>query len=256
MIQPGIRAISFDLWDTLIIDDSDEVKRKEMQLPTKKEARRILVHEALNKNQVPVSIETVNAAYDAIDTAFDKVWKQLHVTWSVRERLNLLLTALHSGLPDNEMLALIRRHEEMELDVQPDFVEEAGEVLSVLAGSYKLAVISDTVFSPGRVLRKLLQQAGIFKYFHTLVFSDEVLRSKPSSAVFLKACDSLSVAPQELVHIGDREDKDVAGPHAVGARAILCTAVKDRTKGGASAAEKICNNLRELPGLIDELNAG
>ena len=35
-----IRAVTFDLWDTIVIDDSDEATREAMGLLTKGEARR------------------------------------------------------------------------------------------------------------------------------------------------------------------------------------------------------------------------
>ena len=47
-----IKAITFDLWDTLIDDDSDEPKRKAKGLRTKKAERRHLVWEALNQGVI------------------------------------------------------------------------------------------------------------------------------------------------------------------------------------------------------------
>ena len=34
-----LKAITFDFWDTIVQDDSDEPKRKQQGLPTKSEAR-------------------------------------------------------------------------------------------------------------------------------------------------------------------------------------------------------------------------
>ncbi len=59
----------------------------------------------------------------------------------------------------------------------------------------------------------------------------------------------------ELVHVGDRESNDVDGPHAVGARAILVTVVKDR-RTGPSRAEAVCENYDELPRLLEAQNTG
>ena len=44
----NLKAITFDLWDTLVIDDSDEAKRKERGLRSKFDERRHLLWEALN----------------------------------------------------------------------------------------------------------------------------------------------------------------------------------------------------------------
>ncbi len=40
-----IKAITFDLWDTVLIDDSDEPKRKAAGRATKAMERRRLVHQ-------------------------------------------------------------------------------------------------------------------------------------------------------------------------------------------------------------------
>jgi len=254
MIEPRIRAISFDLWDTLFVDDSDEPKRRAQGLPDKYTARRALVHEALERHEGIERIK-VDAAYDAVDAAFRKVWDQQHVTWTVRDRLTVLLSGLQRELPEPELAELVRAHEEMELEVRPELIPGAKKALDDLrVAGFHLAVISDTVFSPGRSLRKLLDGEGLLGLFAALVFSDEVLRSKPDPAVFLRACEALVVAPQELVHVGDRAEKDVVGPHAVGARAVLCTAARDRHAGQPTGAEAAFDDYARLPGLIHELN--
>ena len=88
-----IRAITFDLWDTVIHDGSDEPKRAAAGLPPKREARRALVRDALAATS-PVAAEVVDAAYDVADAAFSKVWHEQHITWSVAERLSVLLGGL------------------------------------------------------------------------------------------------------------------------------------------------------------------
>ena len=41
-----VKGITFDLWDTVLIDDSDEPKRAKAGCPTKLFERRELVHAA------------------------------------------------------------------------------------------------------------------------------------------------------------------------------------------------------------------
>jgi putative hydrolase of the HAD superfamily len=55
-----------------------------------------------------------------------------------------------------------------------------------------------------------------------------------------------------MVHIGDREAKDVAGPHAIGGRAILIPIVKDRG-GPHTRADAVCRDYSELPAIIERL---
>ena len=41
-MSPSIQAITFDLWDTVVVDDSDEAKRTAMNLPSKREVLPVL----------------------------------------------------------------------------------------------------------------------------------------------------------------------------------------------------------------------
>ena len=254
MTEPAIQAITFDLWDTLIVDDSDEPVRAERRLRTKPEQRRALVYEFLRRHG-PLDREAVDLAYDTTDAAFREVWYGQNVTWTVRTRLGVLLAGLKRGLPEAELHELVRLHEEMELEVRPVLAEGVVEMLGALEGKYRLGVISDAIFSPGRALRELLSGYGILRFFEVLVFSDEIGCCKPDQRVFEAAARALGAEFGRMVHVGDREQKDIDGPRALGARAILCTVVKDRGSAG-SAADAVCKDFRDLPGILERMNDG
>ncbi len=252
MAKSAIQAITFDLWDTLLIDDSDEPKRTAQGLASKPMERCALVQECLERHE-PVSRELLEVAYATTNAAFHQTWYAQNVTWTVRERLSVLLKGLGRALPEPEMNELVRLHEEMELLVKPDLAPGVHEVLSRLEGKYRMAVISDAIFTPGRALRRILEEYQISRYFDAFVFSDEIGCSKPDSLAFETAAQSLDVAITDIVHIGDRELKDIKGPHAVGARAVLCTVVKDRGSQ-STEADAVCGDLLDLPAILDDLN--
>jgi len=247
-----IRAITFDLWDTVIIDDSDEPKRAAQGLPPKPVERRNLVHQFLERHE-PISKELIEASYDIVDAAFRHVWYGQNVTWTVRERLSVLLKGLKRDLPAAEFDELVRLHEEMELEVRPDLAAGVAEALQNLHGKYRMGVISDAIFSPGRALRQLLAHYDILNFFDAFVFSDEIGCAKPDASVFEAAARDLGVKSCEIVHIGDREPKDIEGPHAVGARAILCTVVKDRGSKD-TRADAICSDFSDLSAILNKLD--
>ncbi len=251
-MKKKIKAITFDLWDTVFIDDSDEPKRKASGRATKAVERRQLVHKFVNKPS-RVSQEIVDAVYDTADAAFRSVWHEQHVTWTVAERLSIILKGLGQTLPESEMDELIRLHEEMELEFRPDFIPGVHDAIRTLHKNYKLGVISDAIFSPGRALRALLEGEGLLRYFDIFVFSDEIGHSKPEPVVFQAAFQGFDIKPGELVHVGDREHNDIAGPQHLGAKAILCTAVIDRGNAGTNA-EATFSNYKDLPDIIEKLN--
>jgi len=254
MKEPAIQAITFDLWDTLIVDDSDEPVRARRGLKPKPEERRALVHRFLERHGEVADREAVDVAYDTTDAAFREVWYGQNVTWTVRTRLGVLLSGLKRGLPEEELQELVRLHEEMELEVRPALADGAKEMLEALEGKYRLGVISDAIFSPGRTLRELLSGYGILRFFEVLVFSDEIGCCKPDPRIFEAAARGLEVDFRRMAHIGDREQKDIDGPRAVGAKGILCTAVKDRGSAG-TAADAVCKELRSLPGILEQMNS-
>ena len=246
-----IKAITFDLWDTVFIDDSDEPKRKAAGRLSKKKERRFLVFEYANKHK-DISKELVDSIYDTVDAAFRKVWHEQFVTWKVKERLELIFIGLKVQLPKEEMNEIVKLHEEMELEFRPDFIDGVGDALEELHKSYKLGVISDAIFSPGRVLRELLKGKGLLDYFDHFVFSDEIGSSKPQPIVFESAFRYFGIQHGEMIHIGDREHNDILGPEKLGIHALLCTASLNRGSENTKA-DGIFSNYKELPSIIKSL---
>ncbi len=248
-----IKAITFDLWDTLVIDDSDEAKRAEQGLRSKFDERRHLLWEALNAAE-PIELEAVRLAYNVGDAAFNKVWKEQHITWPIAERLRVILNELARELPGETFNAVVRAHEEREVDIPPDAMPDAVPVLERLARRYKLCIVSDAIVSPGGCLRRLLENHGLAKFFSGFAFSDEVGHSKPHRSMFESAAGQLGVEIGEMLHIGDRDHNDVKGPQQLGMKAILFTASRDADKTNTSA-DAICESFDKLEAAIERLNA-
>ena len=248
-----IKAITFDLWDTLVIDDSDEAKRAEQGLRSKFDERRHLLWEALNLAE-PIELEAVRLAYNVGDAAFNKVWEEQHITWPIAKRLRLILNELGRELPGETFNAVVRAHEEMEVDIPPDAMPDAVPVLERLARRYKLCIVSDAIVSPGGCLRRLLENHGLAKFFSGFAFSDEVGHSKPHRSMFESAAGQLGVEIGEMLHVGDRDHNDVKGPQQLGMKAILFTASRDADKANTTA-DSICESFDELEAAIDQLNA-
>ena len=246
-----VRAVTFDLWDTVFRDDSDEPKRAAAGLLSKYLTRRKLIYQFLNRHQ-PVTQAQVDASYAATDAAFRKVWYDQGVTWSVRERLDIVLKGLERTLPKEELAELVRLHEEMELEIQPDLAPGIVEAIHCLHGRYKLGVISDAIFSPGRVLRRLLAENDLEKYFDVFIFSDEIGCSKPDPKTFLAAAEGLGVDVREIAHVGDRDSKDIKGPQHLGAKGIYTTVINDRGSSSTSA-DAVCTDYNQLADIIDSL---
>ena len=96
-----------------------------------------------------------------------------------------------------------------------------GIALSRLRTRVPLALVTD---GDPRVQLAKLHALGLRDAFSVVVLSDALpggrAARKPNPAPLLRAASTLGVSPQAAVVVGDRPDKDVAGAHAAGMRAI------------------------------------
>ncbi len=247
-----IRAVTFDFWDTLVADDSDEPRRAQLGLPTKPQARLQLLLDEILFYHPAFTPEQIAKAFEQANQRFRHAWKNEYRTPSVAARLQEVYTAL--DIPTTPGFSeVVRRVEEMELMIPPQFVPGVRETIEQLARRYKLGIVSDTIHTSGRGIRTLLERQGILDNFSGFVFSDEVGASKPAPVVFERATAALDVPLSQIVHVGDRESNDVEGPRAVGMKAILFTGVVDR--GVASTrADAVCAAFTTLPDVIAKLD--
>jgi putative hydrolase of the HAD superfamily len=199
-------------------------------------------------------LESVVLAYDTADAGFNLVWKELHINWTVEQRLRVVLNGLGRSLPPDAFERLVKDTGRMEVEIPPDAIDGIGAALADLSQRYKLAVVSDAIVTPGTGLKAILEGHGLAQHFSAFAFSDEVGHSKPHRSMFDCACDQLGVGVDEIVHIGDRDHNDVKGPHALGAKAILFTAVRDADKD-ATTADAVCESHHDLPAIVDRLAA-
>ncbi len=247
-----IRAVTFDFWDTLVADDSDEPRRAALGLPTKPQARLQLLVDEITDNYPRITPEEISRGFALANERFRQAWKNEYRTPSVSSRLqevyNFLQIPITPGFDQ-----VVRHVEEMEVLIPPQFVPGVNEVLARLSEKYALGIISDTIHTSGRGIRTLMERQGILQYFKVFLFSDEVGASKPAPVVFQRAAAAFAVPLADIVHIGDRESNDVNGPLAMRMKCVLFTGVLDR--GSAKThANAICREFVQLPDVIQELD--
>ena len=129
----------------------------------------------------PSSIE----AYAAAARWLGGLW-QMNRDVSVREYVVALLKAVDAALPGRlsaeTMAALISAYASPALMAPPAVDPGARVALETLAAEgARLAVISNTMRTPGEVVRQVLDKAGLLPLFRVLTFSDECGIRKPAS---------------------------------------------------------------------------
>src|SRR5262249_4959678 len=117
--------------------------------------------------------------------------------------------------------ALAEAYARPALLVPPRLADGARAALAALgARGLRLAVVSNTMRTPGSALRGILAHHGLLDAFAHVTFSDEVGVRKPAPEIFHLTLGRLGAAPGEAVHVGDDAVLDVRGARGAGLRAV------------------------------------
>jgi putative hydrolase of the HAD superfamily len=243
-----IRAVTLDLWGTLFLDGPGSDERYKRQRLAGMQAGLAGVGMAV----APAQLER---AYAASGRWLGSLW-QVNRDVSVREHVVALLEAVEPALADRLsdecMTALIRAYASPILLAPPAIDPGARGALEALAAEgVALAVVSNTMRTPGEFVRQVLAQAALLPLFQVLTFSDECGVRKPASAIFERTLDALGVPPGDAVHVGDDPILDVEGARDAGLRVIQVT-----PDGRATAPVKpdvVIRHLGELTAALGQL---
>jgi HAD superfamily hydrolase (TIGR01549 family) len=250
-----IRGVTFDFWDTIVGDETDEPKRSAAGLASKKIARVQTFVDEVRVHHPGLPVSEVEAALAEANARFRHHWKVEHHTPCVSDRLAVGFDVL--GIERTPGFdGLVAAWETMEVQIPPDLVPGIGDCLAELHKTMAVGIISDAIVTPGTGLRQILGDYGLLQHFDHSVFSDEAGAAKPAARVFDLACEGLGIRPAELLHIGDREANDIAGPVAYGAHCVLYTgAVDRRVPGEQTRASSVVAHMSQMPAAIAQINA-
>ncbi len=210
-----IKAVTFDFWSTLYKPKNVDYNERLRQLKSSIETNA----------QTAFSLEQFRGAVGVARATWEQTWKEAHRTITADEWLSIILEELDVHIDSDYLAAMIEQMENNVLRDRPTLVPEAHTVLSDLANHYRLAIISDTGTTPGRVLRKILAEDDMLGYFTHLTFSDEIGLSKPHPEAFMSTLKALETVPSQGVHIGDLLRTDIDGAQGVGMRGVQYVAL-------------------------------
>jgi putative hydrolase of the HAD superfamily len=231
-----IRAITFDYWDTLYEGGA---------LPERVALRRTAVGALLGAYGRQLPEEQLRALYEASGREAERWWSEEQRGYSTQERLRWILERAAVQPSDNcrHVAAAVDAVDNALLMLPPAMLPGAWQMLRTLGRRFTLAVISDTGFASGRAQDRLLEKDGARKFFAATIYSMDIGHAKPRPEIFSAAVETLGVAPNEIIHVGDNERTDVRGALAAGFRAIRLDVVR---QGGPSEGEFVARSFEEL----------
>jgi len=195
-----IRAVTFDLWNTLFTDISYSNERLSY-LRQKFESEKV----KFEKNGLEREF------YRTFDfTQWDrKELSKKHIF--TEDRLEAMLKSLKIQLRPKVIKDIVKNFESVMLMVKPSLKRNVNKTLETLSPEYKIGLISDTGITPGKIIREVLEDYGLLDYFEVTIFSDETGVYKPNPSVFQFALKKLKVKPENTIHVGDLLLTDIKG---------------------------------------------
>jgi len=228
-----IRAVTFDLWNTLITE-------KDYNEPRVEAIRNALLGEGISK-----TYDEIMRAHEVATAQYNRVWAENYCHLTNIERLNISLGLLGSQLPNDAKASVVKQFGEVFIRDPPELNEGAEETIQSLSTRVKLGIISDTGLTPGSVIRRFLAERGLLNYFSTTIFSDELGYCKPDVRAFKRALGLLGATPAEAIHVGDLLRTDVAGAKAAGMKAVWLK-VRETERVEGDAPDYIITSLSQL----------
>jgi putative hydrolase of the HAD superfamily len=204
-----IRAIAFDLWETLITDTP-----------------------ALSRAQERLRLERMGAILgrpaDGIEQAYRRIWHRCQeLYWSrdedipCRRQLEHFVEELAHDADEPTLAALEDAYAMAAVETLPAIVAGADEVIPALKErGFRIGLISNTGRTPGYALREILDRLGLASSIDAMVFSNEHGFCKPQRSIFEALRSSFGVAYDEMMFVGDNLYVDVHGAQRCGMTAV------------------------------------
>lgn len=252
------RAVTFDLWHTLLLLAPDAEERY-LELHPQVVAR---VVSGWPKAPGPAPDPALNGI-DLARTAFGMaIGRERRGEGTPLSRVATDLATLSGrrSRPEELVRALDRLVAELPFEETPG----ARTVLAALsAKGYRLGVVSNLVGESGAAMRRVAERLEMSPYVQAWALSEELPAAKPSPAIFDAVLASLGVSPSEAIHVGDMP-ADIEGARRAGLRAgVLYTGGKrysptyrrlHQPDGPLDPpAEYVISQWSELPPLVERL---
>ena len=244
-MKPPIDTVTFDLWNTLLIHNEDYDRNIRSLRSTE-------IQDALVSCGLKVAAADVDMAYRLSDVRLSERWSS-HRDMDLDEQLGVFLECM--GIEPTPVLisAIDRPYADVVLKMKPVVIEGALDAVKKMKQrGYKVALISNTGRTPGRAMRKVLDDYGFAGLFEVATFSNEEGYKKPHPEIFRRTLLQLHSKPEQSVHVGDHGLLDVLGARYAGMRSVHVTRYAP-AGDGYYLPDIAIEHISELPKAIDAL---
>lgn len=214
-MPPDVRAISFDIWKTLLnANSSYSWPRLEL----------VFGYVGI----LGYGQEAITAAYKRAEKHFNQISERTRRDTGMSERLEFMFRELgitDTAVPDKQTIIELQRQSGI-LRLRPAYLPALTEpdLLTTLralkSGGYKLGTLSNTGMGDCHAVKPILKHYGLDELLDVMLFSCEDGRAKPSQGLFQRMAAEFGEAPVDVLHVGDNAHADYQATDA-GLQAVL-----------------------------------
>jgi len=208
-----MKAVSFDLWFTLIWSDDnilEEYTSKRIEA----------IYTVLSKYGSKLSYEDVEKLYEY--TA--------HFRMIIHPRKTIKYIIYGAGIDlDEDIIDKVwRAYEEATSHVKPYVNDQAFDALDYIKGlGYKIGIITNTSLSEEGIWR-ILRNINLSKYIDIVLSSATEEVKKPFPEIFNRLSIKLGINKHDILHVGDKYIDDYIGAYLSGLEAALYKGLWDK----------------------------
>lgn len=210
-----IKAIGFDLFNTLIIADPNALKEAVDRLTR-----------SLHASGLHIDYEPFRQAHREAATRFIKEAQQEGRETHNRFWISAALGRLGYSIPPEDL----RIAKAVDAYFSAFFryyhlIPGTQEMLRKLKEIYRIGLLSNFTHAPAA--RELIDRLGLAPFFDAVVISDEIGYRKPHPIIFNRFIEELGVEVNQILYVGDDPETDITGALNAGIHPVWMTYVRD-----------------------------
>ena len=220
-----IKAVGFDLFNTLITMESSALKDAQARLTASLREIGLVIDQ----------VTFVKAYTEAVLKFLEQTkrdGKESHNRFWISEALGKLG---HSVSPDDPQISVAVDNYFSAFIQYAKEIPRTKDMLDTLHGRYPLGLLSNFTHPPAAT--KIITDLGLTPYFDVILISGDLGYRKPHPSVFRELVKHLRVPKSQIAFVGDDPEADVSGALQAGLQPIWTTYVRD-------------NNILPAPGML------
>lgn len=128
---------------------------------------------------------------------------------------------------------------------------DALPVLEALHGRFKLGLITNGLSC---LQHEKIEASGLAPYFDAIIVAGDIGIAKPDPRAFQALLETLQVAPEAALMVGNSVQGDIGGAQAVGIRAVLIHRARIHGANDAITPDLVVHQLTSLIDIVENLD--